>query len=296
MACTRKMSIKLKSGTRRTVSCGKCSDCLEKRRAVWTFRLLQELRFAKSAYFVTLTYEDSFLPKDNNVEKKELQDFMKRLRRAQDIRMPYGLSEEKQKLWKKENQLRYYAVGEYGEKDGRPHYHIILFNLKREIITSVIDFIDKATGEMKIRCIELEKYWKKGLVNVGKVEQASIHYVTGYLCTNKEKKNVRPFSLMSKRPYLGSQYLDKNMIKHHKANMTSVSFLDDHKIAIPRIYKDKMYSKKEKTDSSNKMFSERQAEKRKLIRKHGYKKYRLRVESYEDYRRNFEAKYKPKQL
>jgi len=44
------------------VPCGKCIYCLETKRSIWTFRILQELKVAETARFVTLTYEDEKLP------------------------------------------------------------------------------------------------------------------------------------------------------------------------------------------------------------------------------------------
>jgi hypothetical protein len=50
----------LKKGTE--VPCGKCLSCLEQRRSVWTYRILQELEVAETARFVTLTYDEKYLP------------------------------------------------------------------------------------------------------------------------------------------------------------------------------------------------------------------------------------------
>ena len=44
------------------VPCGRCYACLTTRRNVWTFRILQELKVAESARFVTLTYTDETVP------------------------------------------------------------------------------------------------------------------------------------------------------------------------------------------------------------------------------------------
>lgn len=44
------------------VPCGKCLACLEQRRGIWTFRILQELKVAETARFVTLTYTEENLP------------------------------------------------------------------------------------------------------------------------------------------------------------------------------------------------------------------------------------------
>lgn len=60
--------------------------------------------------FITLTYSDEHLPHDGSVSRRELQLFFKKLRK---------------KLGKKK--IRYFACGEYGDENKRPHYHALVF-------------------------------------------------------------------------------------------------------------------------------------------------------------------------
>lgn len=73
-------------------------------------RLLLEMRRYEYSYFVTLTYSNLTLPRNENgvptLSKSDLQKFFKRLR--------------------KRISFKYFAVGEYGEDKGRPHYHAII--------------------------------------------------------------------------------------------------------------------------------------------------------------------------
>lgn len=144
--------IKLKHGD--IVPCGKCNFCLTSIRQDWNFRLHEELRTADTAFFLTLTYEDSQLPLVDQDDgqtvstlfKPDVQKFLKRLR--------YHHQEKKT--------IRYYAVGEYGSKTDRPHYHVIMFNLS---IAALLD---------------LDKIWSHGNIKIGDVNAASIPYVTKY--------------------------------------------------------------------------------------------------------------------
>lgn len=46
------------------VPCGKCLECQNQSRSEWVLRCKEELKVNKYAYFVTLTYDDKFLPAD----------------------------------------------------------------------------------------------------------------------------------------------------------------------------------------------------------------------------------------
>jgi hypothetical protein len=146
------------------------------------------------------------------LNKKHVQDFMKRLR---------GKLSEK---------LKYYAVGEYGEKTQRPHYHMLIFGLNK-------------SGR------RLEKYlydkWTYGQIDIGSVNAASIRYITNYMVQKAQYKNPfiqNPFSLMSKG--IGKQYLEKqvHIDKHHNdLERNYMMFEDGQKSRLPRYYREKIY-------------------------------------------------------
>ena len=119
--------------------------------------------------FLTLTYNNENLPKDKSVSKVELQKFMKRLRRKIEP-----------------TKVRFFGCGEYGEKLGRPHYHLCLFNY---------DFDDKEV--LKAKRFRKEKFgtrcdilytsdllgevWRKGFHTIGDVTLESAGYVARYV-------------------------------------------------------------------------------------------------------------------
>ena len=94
------------------VGCGQCRNCRINRRREWVGRMILEAKEHLFSSFVTLTYDDEHMPKDGSLCKKHLQQFIRRLRKALYPR-----------------KIRYYAVGEYGDKSWRPHYHLIVFGL-----------------------------------------------------------------------------------------------------------------------------------------------------------------------
>lgn len=145
------------------VRCGKCSNCLKQKRNEWLVRLVYHLRFQEQpSYFVTLTYDDEHVHPDG-VNKKDCQDFFKRLRHTCSV--PFS----------------YFLVSEYGEKTSRPHYHFILFNYSA----------DPA---------KIEDAWQNGNIFVGDVTDASINYCAKYFITKQVQPQGMNdnFSLISK--------------------------------------------------------------------------------------------------
>lgn len=205
--------------------------CLQAKRQEWAFRLQQEWKIASSAYFLTLTYDDDNLPYSDNhptLNKRDLQLFMKRLRKKQAKISP--------------KPLRFYACGEYGTKTNRPHYHMILFNLS-------VRLKDK-----------IQETWNLGNVMVGTVTGASIAYTTKYCITKDEypEGTLKPFQIMSRKPGLGANYLDTHY-DYHKNKNRNYTNVNGQKAALPRFYKDKIFSPYEKFQ--NKIIGEAQSKK-----------------------------------
>lgn len=200
--------------------CGQCYPCKTKRVLSWTFRLEQELKQSDSAHFITFTYQDIQLPLTPSLEftldKTHFQKFMKRLRRRA----------EKDFHVKK---IRYFCAGEYGGKTGRPHYHAIIFNAD-------------------INHIETE--WKYGKIHRGEVTSRSIMYTMKYILKERGQKThdqMPEFQLMSKG--LGQGYLSQDIIDYHHRDLienNTIQLPGGPKQALPRYYKNKIYTDEEK--------------------------------------------------
>lgn len=231
------MCIKPLNLSDRTVKCGQCKECLTQRARTWALRLTEESRCSKSAYFLTLTYREEDIPVIDTVYynreiqvttlvKKDVQDFLKRLRHHQS------------KL--KGEPLRIFYTGEYGGKFGRAHYHIVVFNMLPEL-TSFNPQIrsNKAQKDYKLRAI-----WKKGFVDTGRVQDASIRYVTNYMMT----KNIdtigeqeAPFLECSKG--LGANYLKLYEQRHWDQGEYRMvtNKPEKYRPMLPRYYMDKLF-------------------------------------------------------
>lgn len=202
---------------RRIVPCGKCVGCLQKRRADWTFRIMQQEHEALHSCFLTLTYNDEFLPIVNGqatLDKKELQNYFKKVR-------------------KEEKGLKYYAVGEYGSGNNRPHYHAIVFDASNEVLAEKWSQYNQ----------EKEAYRPKGRISQDQVTLASVHYVTKYMIQGQSYgyyRKVKPFAIMSKG--LGKNYLEKNSRYHLKSEDLKVYYPGGSRQGMPRYYKEKIFT------------------------------------------------------
>lgn len=154
---------------------------------------MEECKHSLSAHFITLTYGLSHAPITGNtylsLSKTDLQKFFKRLRKAHDTRRAHIAQGLIPKVLhrpldgERPQPIKYYAVGEYGGKFKRPHYHVILFNAQLELIQSA---------------------WQLGQVHYGTVTPASVGYTLKYVSKggivpqHKNDDRQKEFSLMSK--------------------------------------------------------------------------------------------------
>jgi hypothetical protein len=145
--------------------------------------------------FVTLTYSDEFCP--DGLVPEHFVLFMKRLR------FKYGPG------------IRFFHCGEYGDKNGRPHHHSLLFNH---------DFGDKrelsgvGAGKDKLYSSgELSDLWPFGFASIGAVSFASAGYIARYSLKKVIGAGAADWYMgrkpeyltMSRRPGIGSEWIRK---------------------------------------------------------------------------------------
>lgn len=237
MKCINPIKVKdLVSMRTQVVGCNKCNECLKARKNVWTFRLAWELREAKRADFVTLTYNEETVPrisdgkmKYRSLSREDIKRFHNSLRKANDRWY------RDQGLEQPDYPMKYYTVGEYGTKTRRPHYHLILFNCRQEVKERI------------------QEIWGKGHVHIGLVQGASMAYVAKYLIDNDKGVNdciEPPFSIMSKG--LGENYLKANAMWHKSPDDEPDDWRmivindQNHKQAMPRYYKERIFTREER--------------------------------------------------
>ncbi len=229
------------------VPCGKCYECKKRRTQDWIFRLMEEDKVSSSAYFVTLTYSNDTVPQTKNgfltLRKKDLTDYFNRLK-THDKRSMRDYHEE----LPPGSPVRYFAVGEYGSKTERPHYHAIIYNIWD------VDNIYKAWG----RYNRLNnRYDYIGDVKISGVGYQSIGYTAKYIMKEglipkfKKDDRVPEFNIQSNG--LGKSYLTRETRMWHQADLTRnyVVLPGGTKFALPRYYRDKIYLNHQKEVQRN---------------------------------------------
>lgn len=211
------------------VPCGRCLACKIQKSREWTHRIMFELQSWNDAGFLTLTYDDNFLPKNYSLVKRDLQNFIKRFRR-----------------YLKDEKIKYYGCGEYGEDTCRPHYHLIIFGFGVCTALKHKHTLVPMKGQVfKVLSGPLVELWSNGFVSIGEVEYDSARYVTGYI--NKKYSGVLadkvytqtkreiPFQVCSQG--VGLDYAIKD-----SKRITENCYLSmrGQKLGIPRYFKKKL--------------------------------------------------------
>lgn len=142
-------------GNGRLRPCNQCMSCRINQKRRWVGRLLLETqaweKIGLSSSFITLTYSDENLPPGGSLDPGAPRHFIQRFRRLVGSKT-----------------VRYFFVGEYGDRTFRPHYHAILFGYGPGFAETV------------------EKAWSMngtplGYVQVGPADKGSHSYVAHYV-------------------------------------------------------------------------------------------------------------------
>jgi len=195
-----------------TIPCGQCIGCRLERSRQWAIRITHEAQLHKENSFITLTYAPEHLPEDNSLHVQDFQLFMKRFRKK--IKKP----------------VRFFHCGEYGERNGRPHYHACIFGY--DFPDKVLSPNDRRPQQLKdlnplYESPLLDATWGLGISTIGTLTFDSAAYVARYI-TKKitgemaekhysaisadtgEIFQLKPeYTTMSRRPGIGKPWLEK---------------------------------------------------------------------------------------
>lgn len=214
------------------VPCRRCVNCVNSYMTQWRNRLMLEFEYMSSearanSYFVTLTFKPDVL----NSSSFDLQTLKRRF--IDRIRKDVGSSP------------RHWIVSEYGEKFGRLHLHGLFFDVNFDIHN-------------------LDKYWQYGIVDYSMMSEGSIKYCTSYITKGNEDIIVSPDKIQRVfcSPGIGKEYCNDsyNVRYHHPRPGVLHSVMQNssqYLQAMPRYFKQKIFTDDEREDMSIQYFHER---------------------------------------
>lgn len=281
--------------------CGECPACKLKKANEWATRIDCEAKtWNNKGIFVTLTYDNKHLPTTDEghmtLRKRDVQLFKKRLRKYVKKHNEALHSWINPKTLEEEKPIRTFECGEYGPKNGRPHYHQIIFNW----IPNDLVYWKTERGCRYYKSKKLKKIWGNGFVVVGLISYESASYVARYTMKKqglaktkrkyytaeeldeetgeiilktkykiKEGKIKPEFITMSTSPGIGYAYFQENFEKIKKNNGILINVKGTVKLkAIPRYFR-KLWESKDWQDYERWKYNNRiliEEEKEKLIK------------------------------
>ncbi|AXH75186.1 MAG: replication initiator protein [Microviridae sp.] len=218
--------------------CGKCFACKLTRISDWCTRLHFEEMYSHSSYFITLTYNYANLKFTSararqanaaTLYKRDVQLFLKRLRKAD--------AKNRSAANRRTHPIKFISAGEYGTRNKRPHYHLLIFNATQDGILNAWKRGDSSMGH----------------VHFGQVNTTTIGYTVGYIAEAAARRtDVRishyglqlPFLTYSKG--LGAAYITASSVRYHTASQNLIHrcyvMVDGKKKHMPRYYRNRIYS------------------------------------------------------
>lgn len=215
--CTRPIT---KDGN--TFACRSCDACIATRRAGWIARAMMEKAQWPHTLCIALTYSDD-TPENRDAARMfayaDVRAFLKRLNAACNYES-------------RGSRLRFICAGEQGDRNGRCHWHLILYS---DLDLTQIGVFTKGGKRLQNREEMLTKgknkirlnwsTWGKGFVTLQEPDEGGMAYVLSYCLkdqftaekshgTMRETK-VENFATglfrMSKRPAIGESWLMQKM-------------------------------------------------------------------------------------
>jgi len=170
--------------------CGQCMPCRIRRRREWTHRILLESKKHSVNSFLTLTYDNEHLPFTSSPDGAP---GLPTLDLEEVTRWRKAFTERFRRLYS--SGIRYYLIGEYGDRTQRPHYHAALFGVSPDHLPLVHETWTKCAPE-------------RATLTEMTTERAQ--YLAGYVTKKMTKKDdprlfgrFPEFARMSLKPGIG---------------------------------------------------------------------------------------------
>ena len=204
----------------KTFACRTCNECIGTRQHGWVSRAMAEKNMAAHALVVALTYDDETPENRDSAAMFNYGDvsaFLKRLRRWISWKFPDA-----------GHGVRFIVAGEQGSRNGRCHWHAILysdvdltscgiFTSRGKVLTQREDMISVGKHIRRLHW----SLWGRGFVTLQEPDQAGLSYVLKYCLKDqfteeKSRGTMREAKAenfatglfrMSKAPPIGASWL-----------------------------------------------------------------------------------------
>lgn len=233
------------------IPCGQCIGCRLDYSKEWANRCMKEAEMYEYNYSITLTYDDENLPKSTRIIDTETGEAIPNYNvtlKPEDVTL---FMKRLRKRWDKHHKhqgIRLFYCGEYGEENGRPHYHLILFNMP---IYDLKYLRRSQSGKNLWFSNEIDKLWDKGLTSVGECNWETVAYAARYV-TKKIKgpgakeeyfnrAQVPEFVRMSRMPGIGREWYEQHKTEMYETDEMFVYRKDGVLTLKPSKYYDKLY-------------------------------------------------------
>ncbi len=166
--------------------CGVCLECRKMNQSGKVLQMLLEETGSMHSQFLTFTFDPihEANPEFDIKHPSYWQNMLKKLRR--DHPPPLG------------HKLKYFRVGEHGDKNGRWHYHFVFFHLPHDVTTE-----------------EWEKVWKMGFVKTLPVNEATMNYVAKYTSVLKYHDKHEKYDPLNYTEHSCSNGLGQDAIRQY---------------------------------------------------------------------------------
>ena len=236
------------------IPCGQCLECKLSNSREWAQRSVAEASMHSENWFITLTYDDEHLPPSELTYSRHsfefgawhplvYEDFQAFKKRFLERLRYLGIED-----------VRFLMCGEYGPKNGRPHFHAIFYNCPLPDLKKVKDVTVGGKSFVYLTSEIVEKSWGKGFITIGEVNWETSAYVSRYvmkkfssldeydyqkLCFSNGWEPLPPeMRQASRRPGLAKPYFDEKKDEIYRLDKV---VLPNGKTCKPCAYFDSLY-------------------------------------------------------
>lgn len=210
------------------IGCGVCLECKLKDSKQWAQRSVAEASMHEHNWFVTLTYDNEHLPMPipsysrhsyefglwSPLLYEHFEAFKKRL--LEYMRYHYDFEG-----------IRFLMCGEYGPKNGRPHFHAIFYNLPLPDIEKITDVTVGGKSYVYLRSDIIDKCWGNGFTTIGEVNWDTSAYVARYVL--KKMSTLEEYDYQKLCYENGWEALPPEMRQQSRRPGLARPFYDEHK-------------------------------------------------------------------